>query len=318
MGFRKDVLQQIELSPEDFVVDVGGGHRPFGEADLVIEKFPFDSDLPRNQPVVFPEVPLIIADAERLPLADQSCDFIFSSHCIEHLPDPPAFIDEVKRCSRAVYLEFPSRYLELMFTWNYHLWLIEVEGTKIVCYRNDLPQLFGDMFHREYDACIGAWGELRHKDLNTALYCKTEDLECVIAKETATEMLIRTSPKGDERVTMVPHTNRPQYLLRHIVALAAQSWLSNTAFEWIRKPRRSRSVPADLTPKVIDKLMCNNCGSTDLEEVDRSLRCACGASYERDRGVMDFDHVQVRSAACAATLPVAQSAPRKFGERLLR
>ena len=209
MPLRYDVLSQIKVSQDDFVVDVGGGHRPFHRADLVVEKFPFDSDLHRSQPVVFPDAPLIIASAENLPIADGACDLLFSSHCIEHLSDPREFIKEIKRCAKTVYLEFPSRRLEMMFAWNFHPWLIETVGTKLVCYRNDVPQFFGDMFHREYDAAIGAWGELHHEDLNTSLYCRASELECEIAEETAIEMLITTSPRGQERVNMSLPVNPP-------------------------------------------------------------------------------------------------------------
>lgn len=290
MPLRKDSLSKISVGHNDFVVDVGGGHRPFHRADLVVEKFPFDSELHRSQPVMFPNAPLIIASAENLPLANGSCDLLFSSHCIEHLPNPPEFVEEIKRCAKSVYLEFPSRNLEMMFAWNFHPWLIELEGSKLVCYRNDVPQFFGDMFHREYDAAIGAWGELHHEDLNTSLYCNTSELECEIAQETAIEMLIRTSPRGESRMNIAPSINRPRYSIRHILALAAQSYLPKSAYAWLHKPRRFKSTPSDLNAEVISRLICLECGESDLRRKGEMLECVCGATYSRDRGVLDFDH----------------------------
>ena len=67
-------------------------HRPFERADLVIEEYPFDRDLHRDQPIRFSRVQLIKADAMALPISDHGCDLIFASHIIEYLPDPGRFL----------------------------------------------------------------------------------------------------------------------------------------------------------------------------------------------------------------------------------
>ncbi len=149
---RSQILNRIEIGKTDFIIDIGGGHRPFWRADLVIEKFLFDHSLHRNQPMQFPRVPVIKADTLALPIPDGGCDLVFASHLIEHLPDPARFAAEIKRCSRRVYLEFPSRNRALMFAWSFHAWLVETTGTVMRFYRNDLPQLFGPIFHENYDA----------------------------------------------------------------------------------------------------------------------------------------------------------------------
>ena len=125
---RQQVLSRIEVGSSDFVVDIGGGHRPFDRANLVIEKYPFDNTMHRIGPMQFPPVPVIKADALAMPVADAGCDLVFASHIIEHLPDPAAFCAEIKRCSRRVYLEFPSRNRELMHAWSFHVWLVEREA----------------------------------------------------------------------------------------------------------------------------------------------------------------------------------------------
>lgn len=286
---RETRLSEIKVSPNDFIVDVGGGHRPYVHAHLVFEKYPFQSELHRSHDVQFPDVPLIVADAVDIPIADGGCDLLFSSHCIEHLPDPALFVKEIKRCAKTVFLEFPSRNRELMFAWNFHLWLIEVEGTTLKFYRNDIPQLFGDLFHREYDASIGAWGEVHHDDLNTTLYCDTSELNFEYPEETATEMLLRTSAKGDARLNFGEQTNRPQYSLKEILALAAQSWLPKSTYEWLARPRQSKSTSVDLPDAMLERLICLQCREPNLKRNESSITCACGASYARNRGLFDFD-----------------------------
>jgi hypothetical protein len=139
---KTQVLDSLGIRRGDFVVEVGGGHEPFHRSDLNIDKFPFDN-LHRIYGIVY-HAPTVIADAARLPLPSAGCDWIFASHLIEHLPRPESFLEEIQRCSDKVYLEFPALNRELMFAWACHEWLVVPDGSHLVFYRNDIPQLFGD------------------------------------------------------------------------------------------------------------------------------------------------------------------------------
>ena len=285
---RSQILKQIEIGKTDFVIDIGGGHRPFGRADLVIEKFPFDHSLHRDHPMQFPRVPVIKADAMALPIREGGCDLVFASHIIEHLPDPERFVAEIKRCSRRVYLEFPSRSRELMFAWSFHTWLVETTGTVLRFYRDDLPQLFGPMFHQEYDAALGPWSDARHELLNTSLYCRSADLECEFPKQTATEWVLSSSPKGEDRVNSAS-IHRPRYSLLENLAFVAQSVLPAAVYSSLSQSRRSVSSPAPLTERLLPRLMCLRCRTTNLRRGAAGLVCGCGAEYAQERGVFDFD-----------------------------
>ena len=293
---RQEVLDNIDITETDFVIDVGGGHRPFWRADLVIEKHPFDQSLHRNQPMQFPSVPVIKADALAMPVPDGGCNVVFASHIIEHLPDPARFIAEIKRCSEWVYLEFPSRNRELMFAWSFHEWLIEPAGRVLKFYRNDLPQLFGSLFHEEYDAALGAWSEARHQHLNTSIYCRSDEIECEFPDETATEILLRTSPRGTSKINSTDLINRPAYSLREVLAIAAQSILPNSVYASLSRQRKVQSTPAPLSDAVLARLMCLNCQSTTLRQFNHIITCNCGAKYTHDRGVFDFDLDNLRVA----------------------
>jgi SAM-dependent methyltransferase len=286
---RDQVLRRIDVSRGDYVIDIGGGHRPFWRADLVIEKYPFDHSLHRNQPMQFPAIPVIKADAHALPVPDGGCDLIFASHIIEHLTDPQRFITEVKRCSRQVYLEFPSRYRELMHAWSFHAWLVEANGAILRFYRNDLPQLFGPLFHAEHDAALGAWSEARHEYLNTSVYCLSRDIECEFPSETAAELVLRDSARGDAKLNFADAIHRPEYSLRETLAFAAQSILPGGLYTKLSQPSKKPSGPAPLTAPVLARLMCLRCRSTGLGRTGDELACSCGARYSQDRGVFDFD-----------------------------
>ena len=289
MNTRKQILGRIDVSSTDFVIDIGGGHRPFWRADLVIEKYPFNHSLHRNQPMQFPRVPVIKADAVAIPVPNGGCDLIFASHIIEHLPDPERFVAEIKRCSQRVYLEFPSRNRELMFAWSFHEWLIEPAGRVLRFYRNDLPQLFGRLFHEEFDAALGAWSEARHEHLNTSICCRSDELECDFPTETATEMLLRSSPRGSSKINFAEFIHRPRYSPREVLAFAAQSMLPGSVYARLSRQREGPSSPVPLPDSTLARLMCLHCRAATLRRTNDIITCQCGAQYSQDRGVFDFD-----------------------------
>lgn len=289
MGTREQFLRHIDVSKTDFVIDIGGGHRPFWRADLVIEKHPFEHSLHRTQPMQFPDIPVIKADAIAIPVPNGGCDLIFASHILEHLPDPIRFIDEIKRCSKRVYLEFPSRYRELMFAWSFHEWLVEYDGKVLRFYRNDLPQLFGRLFHEEYDAALGAWSEARHEHLNTSIYCSSDELECEFPTESATEMLLRSSPSGTSKINSAEFIHRPRYSIRETLAFVMQGMLPNSVYARLSRHREGSSSPATLPDSVISRLMCLQCHAATLHRNKETLTCECGAQYFQDRNVFNFD-----------------------------
>jgi len=287
---RASVLSKVEVRPGDFVVDIGGGHRPFPRADLVLEKYPFDNSLHSNRPMLFPQVPVIKADAHALPIPDRGCELIFASHIIEHLKQPWRFIAEIQRCARRVYLEFPSRNRELMNAWSFHEWLVEAHGPVLKFYKNDLPQLFGPLFHAEHDAALGAWSEARHELLNTSICSESARIECEFPNETASELVLRDSPRGESKLNFAELINRPKYSLREIAAFAAQSMLSNGLYAKLAGLRgKEPSSPAPPPDAVVARLMCLRCRSTGLRRSGDEITCKCGAKYMQDRGVFDFE-----------------------------
>lgn len=286
---RDGVLRQIQVGPTDLVVDIGGGHRPFPRADLVIEKHPFDQGLHRTEPMQFPRAPVIKADALAVPLPDHSCGLIFASHIIEHLPDPKGFISEIKRCSRRVYLEFPSRNRELMLAWSFHEWLVEPQETVLRFYRNDLPQFFGAFFHAGHDAALAAWSDARHEYLNTSVYCDSDKLQCEFPTETATQLVLRDSVYGSSKINVAESIDRPRYSAREVVAIAVQSWAPGL-YKRLSRKRKRISTPAPLPDSVVTRLMCLRCRQASLRRTGDLLICqSCGEHYREDRGVFDFD-----------------------------
>ena len=285
---REQALQSVVFKPGAFVVDVGGGHRPFARADVIFEKHPFE-EAHRIAPVTH-AAPILIVDGTKMPLPDAGCDGVFASHVIEHMPDPAAFIAELKRCAEWVYLEFPARIRELMFAWSFHEWLVVANRNHLIFYRNDIPQLFGDFFHRGYDAVFDAWNMQRHDDLNAWTFCRTADLTWEMASESAFEYAIALSPKGADRCTEAP-IERVPYTLNQIARLAADAVLPAAArdrlMHMVRRRRQGSIRP--VTEALVRRLMCLKCRRATLSLQPDAIQCSCGARYGKRNGLFDFD-----------------------------
>jgi hypothetical protein len=292
MTTRSAVLNSLQIGKEDFVVEVGAGHQPFYRTDLIIDKYPFDN-LHRSLDLVH-SAPVVIGDANHLPIHDGGCDLLFASHLIEHLPEPGRFLSEVKRSAKRVYLEFPSRKLELLFGWSFHQWLVEVKGAHLTFYRNDIPQLFGDLFHRNYDLSLDAWLLARHHDFNGSVACASRDLTWEFAEEGALAHVIATSAHGPAKVNAAPHTP-VEYTWMQVVSLLAQRALPPRAFERVVNLRRRRrtGAPRAITPAMLAHLMCLQCKSGSLAFVNgNQVGCtSCGAVFEQKNGLLDLDVV---------------------------
>jgi SAM-dependent methyltransferase len=286
---RQSILQSLDIHPGEFVVELGGGHQPFWRSDLIFDKFPVDN-IHRSQDLVH-AAPVIIADATNMPLPDQGCDVIFASHILEHIPQPDKFLREIQRCSGRVYLEFPAMTRELMFAWAMHEWVITIKGTHLTFYREDIPQLFGDFFHENYDFLFDAWTIQRHGALNSWLWCNAADLTWEIAPEGAFEAALRKARTGKSKVDVAP-AKKVEYSWRQIGTLALQKLLPESAMNaligGVRGQRRGEARP--LTQALVDKLVCMHCRAKELVLQPPAISCrACGARYGQRHGLYDLD-----------------------------
>jgi SAM-dependent methyltransferase len=282
-------MESLGILPGDFVVEVGGGHEPYERSDLILDKYPFDN-IHRSQAMVY-SAPTAIADAVRLPLPAHGCDWIFASHIIEHLPEPDRFLKEVQRCSKSVYLEFPGLNRELMFAWAFHEWLVIADGSHLVFYRNDIPQLFGRFFHQNYDFLLDAWAMQRHGELNGHVACDTSSLTWEFADIGAFEYAVGESATGSDKVNGAPETP-VRYTTRQLAVLVAQRLLPDRILRRLVHGVRVRRAgePTQLTQTLTDRLSCVRCDACELRlDSDRIVCSACGAEYGQRQGLFDFD-----------------------------
>lgn len=285
---RSQVLKSLAIRPDDFVVEIGAGHRPYAGTDLIVEKYPFDN-LHRIDDLI-PTAPVIKADATKIPLPAKGCDVLFASHVIEHIPEPDRFVEEIKRCSDRVYLEFPSMARELMYAWSMHEWFVEFKDRQLIFYRNDIPQLFGTFFHANHDALFDIWSLQRFEELNRFVFCRSDELSCRFAEETAFEHAVRQSAIGSVKVNWT-EIRELRYPWRDWARVMGHRLASARTIGWIKNvSRRSKQKLKRLDQSLVRRLACLTCGDVSLDLRAMEITClACGASYSSNRGIFDFD-----------------------------
>jgi uncharacterized protein YbaR (Trm112 family) len=138
-------------SAAGLVLEVGGGQHPHPRADVVVDKYVVDDfERARGEQLNLSR-PLVVADGEQLPFADDVFSYSIASHVLEHARDPARFACELSRVSAAGYVQVPSREAELSFGWPFHPWLIDLDAGALVFEpRGDRRAMAGDALHRLY------------------------------------------------------------------------------------------------------------------------------------------------------------------------
>jgi len=133
------------------VLDVGGGQAPHPRADVVVDKYVADDfERPGTEQLDLSK-PLVVADAAALPFADGAFAYLVASHVLEHATDPVRFAAEFTRIAAAGFVQVPTRASELTFGWDFHPWLIDLDGDTLVFEpRGDRRAPCGELFHRSF------------------------------------------------------------------------------------------------------------------------------------------------------------------------
>ncbi len=130
-GGDEFLARALELSPEDGVLDVGGGAEPFQLASVVCEKELNDSVQRAGRRANF-DRRYVAADAQALPFPDRNFDFAFSRHVLEHAADPRAACTEMMRVAARGYVETPNALSEYLVGDPTHRWLVRAEDDTII------------------------------------------------------------------------------------------------------------------------------------------------------------------------------------------
>ncbi len=135
----------MNIRPDDFVLEIGSGHNPKTRSDVLCDKF-IDDDGERGGKLVV-DRPIVEADGQYLPFAENAFDYVICSHVLEHVEAPELLISELMRVAQRGYIETPSEIGERIYGWQYHNWIVNLIDGCLVLQRNDKRAEFGLLFH---------------------------------------------------------------------------------------------------------------------------------------------------------------------------
>jgi SAM-dependent methyltransferase len=107
----------FDLEPGARVLDIGSGGDPFPHATVLVDRYPGTTHH-RHAPFVRDGREFVEADVCDLPFPDQSFDFVYCAHVLEHVDDPIAACREIMRVGRRGFIETPTLAKDVLFAWN--------------------------------------------------------------------------------------------------------------------------------------------------------------------------------------------------------
>jgi len=124
---KKIVLPK--LPQNGIILDLGSGHNPVPQANILADFFPEDTI--HRAGTMVEDKPLIVCSVDRIPFLDKKIDFAICSHIIEHVHSPVRACNELGRIAKAGYIETPAYGKDVIVgTGNMHNWqVVEFEGT---------------------------------------------------------------------------------------------------------------------------------------------------------------------------------------------
>jgi hypothetical protein len=142
--------QKLNPPPTGLVLEIGSGDNPNPRSNVLVDRFPGSDNRERGGDLVV-DRPFVVADAHYLPFKADAFSYTICSHILEHMDEPLLFASELKRVSKAGYIQSPSEIAERLFHWSFHRWYVNLVGDTLVLHPKEPAEPFGELFDYLYE-----------------------------------------------------------------------------------------------------------------------------------------------------------------------
>jgi len=124
------------IRPGQKVLDLGGGHKPHPKATHVIDVKGNEQQRGYRPLLIKEKIKYLLNGApdEFLQIEDNYFDFIYSSHCLEHVIDLEETIKQITRTCKRGFFSFPGSDFDFMMSWEHggHIHALRESNGKIL------------------------------------------------------------------------------------------------------------------------------------------------------------------------------------------
>lgn len=278
----------MNIRANDFVLEIGSGHNPNVRSDVLCDKF-IDDDEQRGG-IIVTDRPMVEADGQYLPFADDAFDYIICLHVLEHVENPDLLLSEMKRVSSRGYIETPSEIGERIYGWEYHNWIVNKINDRLVLHKNPKRAEFGQLFHT-LAAQDKYWRKfhITHHDLFLVQYEWEGKIDYEILRESESPLNL-TCPQSIERLLTLDLTKQTQKEFWLICkSLVPRSIVSRAKSLFAR----SRiGCPAKTLKEIV---ICPKCKDDVIWDEDQILCNSCNKSYPIIDGIPRMNVMPITS-----------------------
>lgn len=258
----------LSLPRKWLVLDVGSGNGPFPRADVLCDRYLEDTQ--RVDKLVV-DRPFVIGDITALPFLDNSFDFIFCSHVLEHVDNPEIAIKELMRVGKRGYIEVPTEFQEKMQSTVSHKWFVKKEGDALIFWEKD-REIFDEGIQKIMRKIIDSGDKTylsffyKYHNLFNAQYYWEKEIKFKVLKE-------HIDAKDDTKEAVFS----PQQLLAQIDEIYSQPPFGFRSFlKFMIKIIFTKGKNIDLT----QLLACPKCkGKISLLEKNVLVCSSCGSKF---------------------------------------
>jgi hypothetical protein len=150
LGFNSPLFIQI-VKFRGLVLEVGSGSNPWTHSDVLTDLYQVDNDGQRGGgDLSIDKRPLVITPGEKLPFKDNSFEFVYTSHVVEHAYDVASMLNEMSRVGKSGYIECPNPLLEKILDQEQHNWYLYNTGTYLAICRKTSSNNISTKFDHVY------------------------------------------------------------------------------------------------------------------------------------------------------------------------